>query len=53
MSILGLALKRPCTFTVMAMLIVLATPFARLNMIRGRPRPPSPAPRSAGFARRP
>ena len=32
MSIVQLALKRPYTFIVMAMLIVLATPFALLNM---------------------
>ena len=32
MSIVTLALKRPYTFIVMAMLIVLATPFALLNM---------------------
>ena len=32
MSIVELALKRPYTFIVMAMLIVLATPFALLNM---------------------
>ena len=32
MSLVELALKRPYTFIVMAMLIVLATPFALLNM---------------------
>ena len=32
MSMVQLALKRPYTFIVMAMLIVLATPFALLNM---------------------
>src|ERR1039457_6305958 len=32
MSLVQLALKRPYTFIVMAMLIVLATPFALLNM---------------------
>ncbi|HEY2559959.1 MAG TPA: efflux RND transporter permease subunit [Caldimonas sp.] len=32
MSLIQLALKRPYTFIVMAMLIVLATPFALLNM---------------------
>src|SRR5476651_2402472 len=32
MSIVALALKRPYTFIVMAMLIALATPFALLNM---------------------
>src|ERR1700710_1387424 len=34
MSIVQLALKRPYTLIVMAMLIVLATPFALLNMAR-------------------
>ncbi len=34
MSVVALALKRPYTFIVMAMLIVLATPFALLNMAR-------------------
>ena len=32
MSLVSTALKRPYTFIVMAMLIVLATPFALLNM---------------------
>src|ERR1035437_4555397 len=32
LSVVGLALRRPYTFIVMAMLIVLATPFALRNM---------------------